>query len=95
LMVRNLLDNALRYSPSGSTVDVQLNARAITVDDNGPGVSDEQLIRLGERFWRPPGQAQTGSGLGLSIVKNIAQLHGVRLQFSQRASGGLRVTLSW
>lgn len=95
LMVRNLLDNALRYSPSGSTIDVQLNARAITVDDNGPGVSDEQLIRLGERFWRPPGQAQTGSGLGLSIVKNIAQLHGVRLQFSQRASGGLRVTLSW
>ena len=95
LMVRNLLDNALRYSPSGSTIDVQLNARAITVDDNGPGVSDEQLARLGERFWRPPGQAQTGSGLGLSIVKNIAQLHGVRLQFSQRASGGLRVTLSW
>ncbi|WP_293797470.1 quorum sensing histidine kinase QseC [uncultured Pantoea sp.] len=95
LMVRNLLDNALRYSPSGSTIDVQLNVRAITVDDNGPGVSDEQLARLGERFWRPPGQAQTGSGLGLSIVKNIAQLHGVRLQFSQRASGGLRVTLSW
>ncbi|WP_312664733.1 quorum sensing histidine kinase QseC [Pantoea sp. CTOTU49201] len=95
LMVRNLLDNALRYSPSGSTIDVQLNARSITVDDNGPGVSDEQLIRLGERFWRPPGQAQTGSGLGLSIVKNIAQLHGIRLQFSQRTSGGLRVTLSW
>ncbi|MBB3307435.1 MULTISPECIES: quorum sensing histidine kinase QseC [unclassified Enterobacter] len=95
LMVRNLLDNALRYSPSDSTIDVQLNVRAITVDDNGPGVSDEQLARLGERFWRPPGQAQTGSGLGLSIVKNIAQLHGIRLQFSQRASGGLRVTLSW
>lgn len=95
LMVRNLLDNALRYSPSGSIINVQLNARALTVDDNGPGVSEEQLARLGERFWRPPGQTQTGSGLGLSIVKNIAQLHGIRLQFSQRASGGLRVTLSW
>ena len=95
LLVRNLLDNALRYSPAGSAIEIQLNARAIIIDDNGPGVSAEQLARLGERFWRPPGQAQTGSGLGLSIVKNIAQLHGIRVLFSQSASGGLRVTLSW
>ncbi len=95
LMVRNLLDNALRYSPAGSAIEVQLHARAIIIDDNGPGVDAQQLARLGERFWRPPGQAQTGSGLGLSIVKNIAQLHGIRLGFSQRATGGLRVTLSW
>ena len=95
LMVRNLLDNALRYSPAGSAIEVQLQARAIIVDDNGPGVSAEQLARLGERFWRPPGQAQTGSGLGLSIVKNIAQLHGIQLVFSRPANGGLRVTLSW
>lgn len=95
LMVRNLLDNALRYTPGGSLVEVRLAARSLTIDDNGPGVSDAQLARLGERFWRPPGQTQSGSGLGLSIVKNIAQLHGIRVVFSQREAGGLRVTLSW
>lgn len=95
LMVRNLLDNALRYAPPGSLIQLQLNARTLILEDNGPGVSEEQLARLGERFWRPPGQSQTGSGLGLSIVKNIAQLHGIRLAFSRRAAGGLRVTLSW
>jgi two-component system, OmpR family, sensor histidine kinase QseC len=95
LMMRNLLDNALRYTPDGGQVTVSLTAGAMIIDDNGPGVSDEALARLGERFWRPPGQTQTGSGLGLSIVKNIAQLHGIRVGFSQRTAGGLRVTLSW
>lgn len=95
LMIRNLLDNALRYTPSGSEVKVSLTARTITIDDNGPGVSKEMLTRLGERFWRPPGQTQTGSGLGVSIVKNIALLHGIDVAFSQRDAGGLRVTLSW
>jgi len=95
LLLRNLLDNALRYAPSGSQVRLQLNMRALTLEDNGPGVNDEQLARLGERFWRPPGQTQTGSGLGLSIVKNIAQLHGIRLTFSHAEPQGLRVTLNW
>ncbi|ADU71254.1 quorum sensing histidine kinase QseC [Pantoea sp. At-9b] len=95
LMMRNLLDNALRYTPDGGQVTVSLTAGAMIIDDNGPGVSDEALARLGERFWRPPGQTQTGSGLGLSIVKNIAQLHAIRVGFSQRTAGGLRVTLSW
>ncbi|MDI9223155.1 quorum sensing histidine kinase QseC [Pantoea sp. EA-12] len=95
LLVRNLLDNALRYAPPGSRIQFTLQPRAIIIEDNGPGVSDEQLARLGERFWRPPGQAQTGSGLGLSIVKNIAQLHGIRIAFSHATPQGLRVTLSW
>jgi two-component system sensor histidine kinase QseC len=74
--VRNLLDNAVRYSPRGSQVDITLNAREFSVRDNGPGVSPQALARIGERFYRPPGQDEPGSGLGLSIVRRIAALHG-------------------
>ncbi|KSB86097.1 hypothetical protein LFZ31_21940 [Salmonella enterica subsp. enterica serovar Newport str. S09097] len=69
--MRNLLDNAIRYSPQGSVVDVTLHARSFTVRDNGPGVAPEILTHIGERFYRPPGQSVTGSGLGLSIVRRI------------------------
>ncbi len=93
LMIRNLLDNALRYAPAQSRIALRLETDSIVVEDNGAGVSDEQLARLGERFWRPPGQAQSGSGLGLSIVKNIAQLHDLQLHFSHAVPQGLRITL--
>ncbi|HDR2625452.1 quorum sensing histidine kinase QseC [Enterobacter cancerogenus] len=95
LLVRNLLDNAIRYSPRGSVVDVTLNARSFSVRDNGPGIASDALARVGERFYRPPGQDETGSGLGLSIVKRIAALHGMRVSLANGAEGGLDVTVSW
>ena len=95
LLVRNLLDNAIRYSPRGSVVDVTLNARSFSVRDNGPGIASDALARVGERFYRPPGQDETGSGLGLSIVKRIATLHGMRVSLANGAEGGLDVTVSW
>lgn len=95
LLVRNLLDNAIRYTPAGSEVDVRLAANSLSVEDNGEGLSDADRQRLGERFWRPPGQEKSGSGLGLSIVRNIAQLHAMQLAFSQRPGSGLCVTLRW
>lgn len=88
LLVRNLLDNAVRYSPAGSVVTVTLDAHAFVVCDNGPGISEDALARIGERFYRPPGQSETGSGLGLSIVKRIAQMHHMTATFKNGPGGG-------
>jgi two-component system sensor histidine kinase QseC len=88
LLVRNLLDNAVRYSPAGSIVTVTLDAEAFSVSDNGPGVSEEALAHIGERFYRPPGQSETGSGLGLSIVKRIADMHHMTVRFKNGVTGG-------
>lgn len=95
LLVRNLLDNAVRYSPRGSVVEVILDSRSFTVRDNGPGIAHDVLTRLGERFYRPPGQEQTGSGLGLSIVKRIAALHRMTVTLRNMPEGGFAVTLGW
>ena len=95
LMVRNLLDNAIRYSPQGSVVDVTLNNHCFSVKDNGPGVAPEVLLHIGERFYRPPGQNATGSGLGLSIVRRIATLHGMSVSFANAAEGGFEAKISW
>lgn len=93
LLVRNLLDNAVRYSPSGSVVDVTLDSYGFSVRDNGPGIQPEALARIGERFYRPPGQDETGSGLGLSIVQRIATLHGMTATFANAPGGGFEVTI--
>jgi two-component system sensor histidine kinase QseC len=95
LMIRNVLDNAVRYSPSGSIVNVALLPHEICITDNGGGVSPEFLTGLGKRFFRPPGQEKTGSGLGLSIVQRIAALHTMRTHFSNNAEGGFQVRISW
>ena len=85
LLIRNLLDNAIRYCPEGSLIELQLDSNAISVVDNGLGVEPEQLTRLSERFYRPAGQSQLGSGLGLSIANRIAELHGLKLEFNNRS----------
>ncbi|MBI3144720.1 MAG: sensor histidine kinase N-terminal domain-containing protein [Pseudogulbenkiania sp.] len=89
LLLRNLLDNAVRYSPDGATVTLELAADHVAVRDTGPGIAPEWLERVRERFFRPPGQNQPGSGLGLSIVERVAELHGLALQLENRTEGGL------
>ncbi|OOF63978.1 quorum sensing histidine kinase QseC [Rodentibacter sp. Ppn85] len=74
-MLRNLLDNAIKYAQPGALVKVVLFKEKIIVEDNGCGVSETDLARLGQRFYRPAGQNEKGSGLGLSIVFRIAELH--------------------
>ncbi|MGK5045080.1 ATP-binding protein [Janthinobacterium sp. GB4P2] len=98
IMLRNLVDNALRYCPAGSRVEIAAGSYAgrarIAVRDDGPGVDAASRQRLAERFFRVLGQGQGGSGLGLSIVKRIADLHGIALAFGAGLDGrGLGVVL--
>jgi two-component system phosphate regulon sensor histidine kinase PhoR len=97
----NLLDNALRYSPDGGVVAVSLDRRGdwcqIGVADEGAGLSEDDLLHLFERFYRgDPARARgqrTGSGLGLSIVQQIAVTQGGRIQASNHAGGGALLEL--
>lgn len=97
IMIRNLLDNAIRYSPEGSRVKVILSASSdssaeLEIADSGAGVSDESLASLGERFNRLGQSGESGVGLGLSIVYRIAETHHAKVTFSRSPMlGGLSV----
>ena len=98
-LLRNLLDNAVRYGPVHGEVRVRIGAHdhaaLLVVADQGPGVPPAEHTRLGQRFHRlQPGET-TGSGLGLSIVKRIAALHGATVAFDAIPEGGLAVTVSF
>lgn len=100
VLVRNLLDNAMRYSPKGAQVIVTVSQSAsqvtLQVDDSGPGLTEAEMAQLGERFFRVLGTEQTGSGLGWSIVRRIAAVY--QAQVVVRRSellGGLCVTVRW
>lgn len=87
LLLRNLLDNAVRYSVDHGLVTLRFLADRIDIEDDGPGVSAESLERLGDRFFRMPGQQEQGSGLGLSIARRVARIHGLEIVFANRMQG--------
>ncbi len=100
VLLRNLLDNASRYAGDGARIAVSVAVVRgwvqLTVQDSGPGLSPAEMARLGERFFRVLGTAQTGSGLGCSIVRRIAQATGAQVEVTHSASlGGLQVQVSW
>ena len=97
-LIDNLIDNAIAHVVQEGTVTVGLRALdtgqiELTVDDDGPGVTNALLPRLGERFFRAPGAADGGSGLGLAIVARIAEVHRASVHFDRSALGGLRVAI--
>ena len=96
VLVRNLVDNAIRYSPSDAQVSVAISSTnrdvRLSVDDSGPGMSEGDRKRLGERFFRVIGSGQTGSGLGWSIAQRIAHAHRATMCVARSSSlGGLSV----
>jgi two-component system sensor histidine kinase CreC len=99
--VSNLVQNALAFTPVGGVITVAVTAgpegcARVVVEDTGPGVPDYALPRIGERFYSLP-RPDTGrksTGLGLSIVREIARLHGGEFELANRPSGGARAVLS-
>ncbi|CAJ0866147.1 Adaptive-response sensory-kinase SasA [Ralstonia sp. LMG 32965] len=99
VVVRNLVDNAIRYTPEGGRIDLSVakNARvvSITVQDTGPGIPADERVRVFDPFYRVLGNDATGSGLGLSIVSTVVRRLGGEVELGEPGggAGGLRVTV--
>ena len=92
--VANLLDNAAKFSPPGSDVEVGVHDGTVTVRDHGPGIDDEHLPYVFDRFYRAPSaRGLPGSGLGLAIVRQVAEAHGGGVIAERAEGGGTRVIL--
>jgi two-component system OmpR family sensor kinase len=99
VMLGNLVDNAIRYTPAGGHVDLALQLRdhaaVVEISDTGPGIPEQDRARVFDRFYRREATQASGSGLGLAIVRNIADRHGASIQLENRAPGpGLRVSIT-
>jgi two-component system sensor histidine kinase MprB len=92
--VANLLDNAAKWSPPGGPVEVAVRDCTVTVRDHGPGIAEEDLPFVFDRFYRArSARGLPGSGLGLAIVRQVAESHGGEVVAERAEGGGTRMTL--
>jgi len=98
-LARNLADNAVRYAPAGSRVELRVllvdGVPTLQVDDAGPGVAPADRERVFDRFYRHAAGGEPGTGLGLAIVRSVAQQHGATVTLGESPLGGLRVVVSF
>ncbi|WP_232678518.1 HAMP domain-containing sensor histidine kinase [Nocardioides sp. R-C-SC26] len=92
--VTNLLDNAAKWGPAGGTITVRLGGGVLTIDDDGPGIAPGERERVFDRFWRAEdARTMPGSGLGLSIVRQVAERHSGAVRADASPSGGARLQM--
>jgi two-component system sensor histidine kinase MprB len=92
--VANLLDNAAKWSPPNGEVEVAVRDGRVSVRDHGPGIDEEHLPHVFDRFYRAPSaRGMPGSGLGLAIVRQVAEAHGGAVVAERAEGGGTRITL--
>ena len=88
LMLSNLIENAIRATPAGGLVRIRIGYRAkgpcLIVEDTGPGIPEQDMQRVFDRFYRRPGTAGPGAGIGLSIVRSIVDFHNAEIQLANR-----------
>jgi len=93
--VNNLLDNAVKWNPPGSPIEVTVRAGQVTVRDHGPGFAPEDLPHVFDRFYRATrARGLPGAGLGLAIVRQVAEAHGGTVEASNAPGGGALLRLS-
>ncbi len=92
--IGNLLDNAAKWSPPGAEIEIEVRDGQVSVRDHGPGISEEDLPYVFDRFYRArSARGMPGSGLGLAIVRQVAETHGGDVVAEQAEGGGTRMTL--
>ena len=93
----NLIDNAIRYTPAGGSVAIEVLAAPVLVrvSDSGPGIDDDERATVFERFVRGRSAAGEGSGLGLAIVRDIAMLHRATVSLADSPRGGTSVVMTF